>query len=90
LVKAEVAPMRQVNILEAKTQLSRLVDAVESGAENEIVIARNGRPAVRLVPLKQEKRPVRLGLGVGKYGTFDKEAFDRLDSDVGKLFGTDT
>ena len=32
--------MPMVNMLEAKTKLSRLVEAVESGAESEIVIAR--------------------------------------------------
>ena len=36
--------MSTVNMLEAKSHLSRLVDAVESGAEAEIVIARNGKP----------------------------------------------
>lgn len=50
--------MKQVNIYEAKTQLSRLVDEAEAGAE--IVIARNGRPVARIVPLQrvpQERRP---------------------------------
>ena len=41
--------MRKVNMLEAKNSLSRLVEAVESGAETEIIIARNGKPAARLV-----------------------------------------
>jgi prevent-host-death family protein len=40
--------MTQVNIYEAKTQLSKLVTRAEAG--EEIVIVRNGRPAVRLVP----------------------------------------
>src|SRR6516162_3287258 len=40
--------MPVVNMLEAKSSLSRLVEAVESGAETEIIIARNGRPAARL------------------------------------------
>ncbi|MEZ5863323.1 MAG: type II toxin-antitoxin system prevent-host-death family antitoxin [Geminicoccaceae bacterium] len=43
--------MHTVNMLEAKTQLSKLVEAVESGAEAEIVIARNGKPAAKLVPI---------------------------------------
>ncbi len=34
--------MSIVNMLDAKSNLSRLVEAVESGAESEIVIARNG------------------------------------------------
>ena len=43
--------MPTVNMLEAKTSLSHLVESVESGAETEIVIARNGKPAARLVPI---------------------------------------
>lgn len=39
----------QVNIYEAKTQLSKLVERAASG--EEIVIARGGRPMARLVPL---------------------------------------
>ena len=38
-------------MLEAKSTLSKLVEKVESGAEKEIIIARNGKPAARLVPL---------------------------------------
>jgi prevent-host-death family protein len=41
--------MRQVNIHEAKTHLSRLVDEAEQG--EEIVIARAGKPVARLVGL---------------------------------------
>jgi antitoxin (DNA-binding transcriptional repressor) of toxin-antitoxin stability system len=40
---------RTVNMLEAKTHLSRLVEAIETGAATEVVIARNGRPVARLV-----------------------------------------
>ena len=36
-------------MLEAKSTLSRLVEAIERGEAREIVIARNGRPAARLV-----------------------------------------
>jgi len=39
--------MQTVNMLEAKSTLSRLVDLIEQGTEREIVIARNGRPAAR-------------------------------------------
>ena len=58
--------MRVVNMLNAKSNLSKLVDAVESGAEREIVIARAGRPAVRIVPLAA-KKPVRIGIADGRY-----------------------
>ena len=39
-----------VNVHDAKSQLSKLIAAAESG--DDVVIARNGRPAVRLVPVQ--------------------------------------
>lgn len=48
----------QMNVAEAKARLSELVAAAERG--EEVVIARGGRPAVRLVPATQAT--VRLGL----------------------------
>ena len=51
---------RAVNIHEAKTHLSRLVERVEAG--EEIVIARGGRPVARLVPMAQRTKPRELGL----------------------------
>jgi prevent-host-death family protein len=59
--------MHIVNMLEAKSHLSRLVEAVESGAEAEIVIARNGRPAARLVPFKSTATGKRIGIAKGKF-----------------------
>jgi prevent-host-death family protein len=46
-----------VNMHEAKTHFSRLVERVEAG--EEIVIGRAGRPVARLVPLRQ-RPPVRM------------------------------
>jgi prevent-host-death family protein len=54
----------QVNMHEAKTRLSELVAAAESG--EEVLIARNGRPAVRLVAVVEEHPPVRLGVLAGQ------------------------
>jgi prevent-host-death family protein len=59
--------MAIVNMLEAKSNLSRLVEAVESGAEAEIVIARNGRPAAKLVAIRSLRKGVRLGVAKGKF-----------------------
>ncbi len=58
--------MATVNMLEAKTNLSRLVDAVEKGVEPEIINARNGKPAARLVPIEPNKG-IRLGVAEGKF-----------------------
>lgn len=48
--------MRTVNVYDAKTQLSRLLERVEQG--EEIVIARAGRPVARLVPVRARPRRV--------------------------------
>jgi prevent-host-death family protein len=54
----------QVNMHEAKTQLSELVAAAERG--EDVVIARNGTPAARLVAIKPAYAPVRLGVLAGE------------------------
>ena len=51
--------MKPVNIHEAKTHLSRLVERVQAG--EEIVIAKAGRPAARLVPIQGVGKPVKIG-----------------------------
>ncbi len=56
--------MRQVNIHEAKTHLSRLIEAVERG--EEIIIARNGKPVARLCPPRKQYTPRRPGSLKGK------------------------
>ncbi len=56
--------MTQVNLYEAKTQLSRLVDRAAAG--EEIVIAKGGRPLARLVPLARRTAPRQLGLRAGE------------------------
>jgi len=57
-------PATQVNIHEAKTNLSRLVDEVANGAE--IVIAKAGKPMARLVPLRAQAPPRRIGVLKGR------------------------
>ncbi len=79
--------MDMVNMLEAKTTLSKLVKAVESGAENEIIIARNGKPAARLVPIEAApKKKLRLGLLAGKYPPMDFEGFQAMDAEIEAMF----
>jgi prevent-host-death family protein len=80
---------RHVNMLQAKTQLSKLVEAVESGSEQEIIIARNGKPAARLVPMDASKgsqgvRP--LGRFNGKFPSMSQEEFDADNEQVRALF----
>jgi prevent-host-death family protein len=55
---------RTVNIHEAKTHLSRLVEQVEAG--EEVVIARAGRPVARLVGLRVRSKPRVPGMWKGQ------------------------
>ena len=52
----------QINIHEAKTQMSKLVDRAQSG--EEFIIAKAGKPVARIVPLEKIKR--KLGILNGK------------------------
>ncbi|MBT9590230.1 MAG: type II toxin-antitoxin system Phd/YefM family antitoxin [Thiobacillus sp.] len=56
--------MQIINIHEAKTHLSRLLEQVAGG--EEIVIAKAGKPVARLVPLEAAPKRRRLGLLKGK------------------------
>ena len=82
--------MSIVNMLEAKTHLSRLVEAVESGAASEIIIARNGKPAARLVPIAAPSSAgKRLGLLEGRYPSSSQAEFDAANDEIARLFGED-
>lgn len=76
--------MQTVNMLEAKSSLSRLVEAVEQGREREIIIARNGHPAARLVPINPMPAGRRLGVAKGKFKVAD--TIDAHNEDVAQLF----
>jgi prevent-host-death family protein len=56
-----------VNVHEAKTHLSRLLDRAAAG--EEIVVARAGRPVARLVALAPERAPRQPGVLRGKIAT---------------------
>lgn len=58
--------MTYINVHDAKTNLSKLLQAIESGAETGITIARNGKPVAMLVPVPTRK-PIRLGLAKGMF-----------------------
>lgn len=76
--------MTTVNIFEAKSNLSRLVELVESGAEAEIIIARNGKPAARLAPLTLAPAGPRIGAAKGLFETPAPDL--ELEAEVAALF----
>ena len=56
--------MAAVNIYDAKTQLSKLVDQAAAG--KDVIIARGGKPVARLTGLSPRKQTLRFGLLKGK------------------------
>jgi prevent-host-death family protein len=69
--------MRTVNIHEAKTHLSKLVDQAAKG--EPFIIARAGKPLVKVVALDVPEAPQRLGFMKGDYAVPDD--FDRMFED---------
>jgi len=65
--------MRQVNIHYAKTHLSKLIQ--ESLGGEEIIIAKNNKPIVRLLKIEQTEQKRKLGSAKGKI--FISEDFDQ-------------
>ena len=87
LVEADQVVMKQVNMHEAKTHLSRLVD--EAAAGQSFVICKAGKPMVRVTSLAQsdEAAPVRSRLGMlrGQFSVPDD--FDRMgQEEIADLF----
>jgi prevent-host-death family protein len=74
--------MAVYNMHDAKTQLSKLAERAAQG--EEIVIARNGRPLARLMPMP-ERKPIRLGLWKGQIRVGD-DFDDPLPPDIQEAF----
>ncbi len=78
--------MVTVNIHEAKTQLSKLVDRAAKG--EPFIIAKAGKPLVKVVALDAPAAPRRLGFMEGQFNVPDD--FDRMgQEEIEKLFGID-
>lgn len=71
-----------VNVHEAKSSLSKLLERVESG--ETVTIARAGRPVADLVP--HVRREIRLDVLAGEIDVHDPETFDRVDDEVVGMF----
>lgn len=72
--------MVQVNMLEAKTDLPKLVRLLEAHQEDVILIARDGTPVVEMKLAKRKPISKRIGVAKGKLHVPDD--FDRWDSEI--------
>jgi prevent-host-death family protein len=75
-----------VNIHEAKTHLSRLVEQAAKG--HEFVIAKAGKPMVRVVPIEPPPAKRRLGLLVGK-STMTLDIKKDFEAEIAEMFGNE-
>jgi len=76
--------MHPVNMVQAKSSLSRLVEAIEQGQEREIIIARNGRPAAKLVAIESPAPSLRIGVAKSVFEVPDD--IDAQNEEVARLF----
>ena len=79
--------MKQVNLYEAKTNLSALIEAAAAG--EEIIIAKNGKPKAKLVALTPADKPRKFNVGFGDHYGWELPADP--DPEIEALFyGEDT
>jgi prevent-host-death family protein len=76
-----IEDLERVNMHDAKTHLSKLVERVEGG--EEIVISRAGKPAAKLVPI-EKLGPRKLGGWEGR--VWMAPDFDDFDKEIERMF----
>ena len=74
--------MQVINIHQAKTNLSKLIEKTLNG--EDVIIAKAGKPVVKLVAYKEKLKPRKLGLLKGKI--FVPDNFNDEDEEINKLF----
>ena len=79
--------MHTVSLFDAKTHLSRIIEDLLSGRNDEVVISRRGKPVARLAPLKKTDTKNRIGVARGKFEVPDN--IDATNPQVTALFGSD-
>lgn len=77
--------MLSVNMHEAKSKLSALVAAVESGREGEVILTRDGKPAARIVPFVERKGIV-FGVAKGEFEMPSDESWAEMDKEIERMF----
>ena len=77
----------QVNILEAKTDFSKLVRMLESQKEDSIIIARNGKPVAKMVAIHETPVSNRIGIARGKFKS--PTDFDADNAEIAALLTGD-
>ena len=77
--------MCQMNVLEAKTNFSKIIGMLERREEDEVIVARAGKPVVKIVYIEPEDVSRRIGVAEGLFEIPDD--FDAPDDDIARMFG---
>ena len=78
--------MCKMNVLEAKTNFSKIIGMLERKEESEVIVARAGKPVVRIVLYEEQKSFDKIfGIAEGKFVIPDD--FDEPDDEIARMFG---
>lgn len=77
--------MAQVNMLEIKDDLTKLVNMLETKQEEIIYLTRNGTAVAQMTLIPQKKAQKRIGVAEGKFKVPDE--FDTWDQEIEEMFG---
>jgi prevent-host-death family protein len=76
--------MHTVSLFEAKTHLSRIVESLVAGKEDQVVISRHGKPVARVIPLHKANTSKRIGVASGRFVVPDD--IDGANATIAALF----
>jgi len=80
------APMCKMNVLEAKTNFSKIIGMLERKEESEVIVARAGKPVVKITLYEEAKSFDKIfGIAEGKFIVPDD--FDEPDDEIARMFG---
>ena len=77
--------MCQMNVLEAKTNFSKIIAMLERKEEKEVIVARAGKPVVKITWIEQEDVSKRIGIAECKFTVPDD--FDECNDEIVRMFG---
>ncbi len=78
--------MCQMNVLEAKTNFSKIIAMLENRDEKEVIVAKAGKPVVKIVLYEQQKTFDQIfGIAKGKFKVPDD--IDECNDEIARMFG---
>lgn len=77
--------MYQVNVLDAKTNFSKLLMLLETKQESEIIVCKNNKPVAKITPMNTTDVSKRLGIAKGKL--IYPDDINDGDEEIAKMFG---